>query len=93
MQTASTHFCDRMKEWVTLSTVIGCHLCKSSREISLLLNMSQPTVSGILTELHGMAPSKAMAGEQIPWVIRFFKVTPSFAIMQLYTFLVFSQAA
>ncbi|CAI9580860.1 unnamed protein product [Staurois parvus] len=31
-------------------TVIGCHLCnKSIREISLLLNIPQSTVSGIIT--------------------------------------------
>ncbi|CAI9557435.1 unnamed protein product, partial [Staurois parvus] len=31
-------------------TVIGCHLCnKSTREISLLLNIPQSTVSGIIT--------------------------------------------
>ena len=51
-----------MKEWVTLrgsgnlkefqcGTVIGCHLCnKSSREISLLLNIPQSTVSCIITK-------------------------------------------
>ncbi|CAI9571694.1 unnamed protein product, partial [Staurois parvus] len=32
-------------------TVIGCHLCnKSIREISLLLNIPQSTVSGIITK-------------------------------------------
>ncbi|CAI9613150.1 unnamed protein product, partial [Staurois parvus] len=31
-------------------TVIGCHLCKSIREISLLLNIPRSTVSGILTK-------------------------------------------
>ncbi|CAI9551602.1 unnamed protein product [Staurois parvus] len=32
-------------------TVIGCHLCnKSIREISLLLNIPQTTVSGIITK-------------------------------------------
>ncbi|CAI9575558.1 unnamed protein product [Staurois parvus] len=33
------------------STVIGCHLCnKSIREISLLLNPPQSTVTGIITK-------------------------------------------
>ncbi|CAI9592739.1 unnamed protein product, partial [Staurois parvus] len=33
------------------STVIGCHLCnKSISEISLLLNILQSTVSGIITK-------------------------------------------
>ena len=31
-------------------TVIGCHLCKSSREISWLLNVLQSTFSGIMTK-------------------------------------------
>ncbi|CAI9604635.1 unnamed protein product [Staurois parvus] len=32
-------------------TVIGCHLCnKSIRDISLLLNITQPTVSGFITK-------------------------------------------
>ncbi|CAI9570069.1 unnamed protein product [Staurois parvus] len=32
-------------------TVTGCHLCnKSSREISLLLNIPRSTVSGIITK-------------------------------------------
>ncbi|CAI9594254.1 unnamed protein product [Staurois parvus] len=32
-------------------TVIGCHLCnKSIHEISLLLNIPQSTVSGIITK-------------------------------------------
>ncbi|CAI9618139.1 unnamed protein product [Staurois parvus] len=29
-------------------TVIGCHLCKSIHEISLLLNIPRSTVSGII---------------------------------------------
>ncbi|CAI9595258.1 unnamed protein product [Staurois parvus] len=31
-------------------TLIGCHLCKSIHEISLLLNIPQSTVSGIITK-------------------------------------------
>ncbi|CAI9615743.1 unnamed protein product [Staurois parvus] len=55
MQTASTNNCERMGHSQELSefkrgTVIGCHLCnKSSREISLLLNIPRLTVSGIIT--------------------------------------------
>ncbi|CAI9597576.1 unnamed protein product [Staurois parvus] len=34
-----------------MGTVIGCHLCnKSIHEISLLLNIPQSTVSGIVTK-------------------------------------------
>ncbi|CAI9566113.1 unnamed protein product, partial [Staurois parvus] len=34
-----------------LGTVIGCHLCnKSIHDISLLLNIPRPTVSGIITK-------------------------------------------
>ncbi|CAI9591343.1 unnamed protein product [Staurois parvus] len=56
MQTASTNICERMGRSQELSefkrgTVIGCHLCnKSIREISLLLNIPQSTVSGIITK-------------------------------------------
>ena len=55
MQTASTNICERMDRSQELSefqrgTVIGCHLCKSSREISSLLNIPQSTVSGIITK-------------------------------------------
>ncbi|CAI9600428.1 unnamed protein product, partial [Staurois parvus] len=54
MQTASTNICERMGHSQELSefkhgTVIGCHLCnKSIRDISLLLNIPRPTVSGII---------------------------------------------
>ncbi|CAI9579372.1 unnamed protein product [Staurois parvus] len=55
MQTASTNICERMGCSQKLSefkhgTVIGCHLCKSIREISLLLNIPQSPVSGIITK-------------------------------------------
>ena len=56
MQTAFTNICERMGHSQELiefqhGTVIGCHLCnKSSREISLLLNIPQSTVSGIITK-------------------------------------------
>ncbi|CAI9618156.1 unnamed protein product [Staurois parvus] len=56
MQTASTNICERMGHSQELSefkcdTMIGCHLCsKSIREISLLLNIPQSTVSGIITK-------------------------------------------
>ncbi|CAI9602908.1 unnamed protein product [Staurois parvus] len=56
MQTAPTNICERMDHSQELSefkrgTVIGCHLCNKSiiSEISLLLNISQSTVSGIIT--------------------------------------------
>ncbi|CAI9612922.1 unnamed protein product [Staurois parvus] len=53
MQTASTHICDRMGRSQELGefnrdTMIGCHLCKSICEISLLLNIPQSTVSSII---------------------------------------------
>ncbi|CAI9561378.1 unnamed protein product [Staurois parvus] len=56
MQTASTNICERVGRFQELSefkrgTVIGCHLCnKSIREISLLLNILQSAVSGIITK-------------------------------------------
>ncbi|CAI9569707.1 unnamed protein product, partial [Staurois parvus] len=56
MQTASTNICERMGRSQELSefkrgTVIGCHLCnKSIHEISLLVNIPQSTVSGIITK-------------------------------------------
>ncbi|CAI9601430.1 unnamed protein product, partial [Staurois parvus] len=56
MQTASTNICERMGHPQELSefkrgTMIGCHLCnKSICEISLLLNIPRPTVSGIVTK-------------------------------------------
>ncbi|CAI9544044.1 unnamed protein product [Staurois parvus] len=56
MRTASTNICERMGRSQELSefkrgTVIGCHLCnKSIHEISLLLNIPQSTVSGIITK-------------------------------------------
>ncbi|CAI9534084.1 unnamed protein product, partial [Staurois parvus] len=56
MQTASTNICERMGRSQELSefkcgTVIGCHLCnKSICEISLVLNIPQSTVSGIITK-------------------------------------------
>ncbi|CAI9588372.1 unnamed protein product [Staurois parvus] len=55
MQTASTKICERMGRSQELSefkhgTVIGGHLYnKSIRKISLLLNIPQSTVSGIIT--------------------------------------------
>ncbi|CAI9624362.1 unnamed protein product [Staurois parvus] len=54
MQTASTDICERMGHSQELSefkrgTMIGCHLYnKSIHEISLLLNIPQSTVSGII---------------------------------------------
>ncbi|CAI9589852.1 unnamed protein product [Staurois parvus] len=56
MQTASTNICERMGCSQELSevkhgTVIDCHLCnKSIREISLLLNIPQSTVSSNITK-------------------------------------------
>ncbi|CAI9577743.1 unnamed protein product, partial [Staurois parvus] len=56
MQIASTNICERMGYSQELSvfkrgTMIGCDLCnKSIREISLLLNIPLPTVSGIITK-------------------------------------------
>ncbi|CAI9599342.1 unnamed protein product, partial [Staurois parvus] len=56
MQTASTNICERMGRSQELTelkrgTAIGCHLCnKSIHEISLLLNIPQSTVSGIITK-------------------------------------------
>ncbi|CAI9566414.1 unnamed protein product [Staurois parvus] len=56
MQTAFTNICERMGCFQELTafkrgTVIGCHLCnKSIRDISLLLNIPQSTVSGIITK-------------------------------------------
>ncbi|CAI9618055.1 unnamed protein product [Staurois parvus] len=56
MQTASTNICERMGRSQELiefkrGTVMGCHLCnKSIRDISLLLNIPQSTVSGIITK-------------------------------------------
>ncbi|CAI9592066.1 unnamed protein product, partial [Staurois parvus] len=56
MQTASTNICKRMGRSQELSefkrsTVIGCHQCnKPIREISLLINIPQSTVSGIITK-------------------------------------------
>ncbi|CAI9541514.1 unnamed protein product, partial [Staurois parvus] len=56
MQTASTNIGERISHSQELSefklgTVIGCHLCnKSMHEISLLLNIPQSTVSGIITK-------------------------------------------
>ncbi|CAI9597994.1 unnamed protein product [Staurois parvus] len=56
MQTASTHICERMGRSQELSefkcgAMIGFHLCNMSiHEISLLLNISQSTVSGITTK-------------------------------------------
>ncbi|CAI9594318.1 unnamed protein product [Staurois parvus] len=56
MHTASTNICERMERSQELSefkrgNVIGCHLCnKSIPEISLLLNIPQSTVSGVITK-------------------------------------------
>ncbi|CAI9570668.1 unnamed protein product [Staurois parvus] len=56
MQTASTNICEKMGLSQELSefkcgALIGCHLCnKSIQEISLLLNIPQSTVSGIITK-------------------------------------------
>ncbi|CAI9564142.1 unnamed protein product [Staurois parvus] len=56
MQTASKNICERMGRSQELSefkcgTMIGCHPCnKSIHEISLLLNISQSTVGGIITK-------------------------------------------
>ncbi|CAI9586843.1 unnamed protein product, partial [Staurois parvus] len=70
MQTASTNICDRMGRSQELSefkygTVIGCHLCiKSIREISLLLNISWSTVSGIITKWKqlGITATQSLSG-------------------------------
>ncbi|CAI9593088.1 unnamed protein product [Staurois parvus] len=54
MQTASTYICERMGHSQELSEfkrgiVIGCHLCnKFIRIMSLLLNIPQSAVSGII---------------------------------------------
>ncbi|CAI9547872.1 unnamed protein product, partial [Staurois parvus] len=56
MQTGSTNICERMGCSQELSefmrgTLISCHLCnKSICEISLLLNIPQSTVNGIITK-------------------------------------------
>ncbi|CAI9579574.1 unnamed protein product, partial [Staurois parvus] len=56
MQTASTNICEGMGRSQKLSefkrgTVIGYHLCnKPIHQISLLLNIPQSTVSGIITK-------------------------------------------
>ncbi|CAI9586976.1 unnamed protein product, partial [Staurois parvus] len=56
MQTAFTNICERMGCSQELSefkrgTMIGCHLCnKSIRDMSLLLNIPQATVSGNITK-------------------------------------------
>ncbi|CAI9547543.1 unnamed protein product [Staurois parvus] len=56
MQTVSTNICERMGCSQDLSefkcgTIIGCHLCNQSIcEISLLINIPQSTVSGIITK-------------------------------------------
>ncbi|CAI9611775.1 unnamed protein product [Staurois parvus] len=56
MQTDYAKICERMGRSQELSefkrsTVIGCHLCnKSIHEISLLLNIPQSTVGGIITK-------------------------------------------
>ncbi|CAI9561450.1 unnamed protein product [Staurois parvus] len=56
MQTASTNIYERIVYSQELSefkhgTLIGCHLCnKSIHEISLLLNIPQTSVSGIITK-------------------------------------------
>ncbi|CAI9576457.1 unnamed protein product [Staurois parvus] len=56
MQPASTNNCERIGRSQELSefrhgAMIGCHLCnKSIRKISSLLNIPQPTVSGIITK-------------------------------------------
>ncbi|CAI9535166.1 unnamed protein product [Staurois parvus] len=88
MQTASTNICERMGRSRELSefkrgTVIGCHLCnKSICEISLLLNIPQSTVSGVITkwkqlgtaatELQsaGSAHAEAHNAEKLPIVCR-----------------------
>ncbi|CAI9582631.1 unnamed protein product, partial [Staurois parvus] len=63
MQTDSTNICERMGRSQELSefklgTVIGCHLCnKSIREISLLLNIPQSTVGGIITKWKQLVPT------------------------------------
>ncbi|CAI9603717.1 unnamed protein product, partial [Staurois parvus] len=55
MHTTSTNICERMGRSQELSefkrgTMIGCHHCnKSICETSLLLNISQSTVRGIIT--------------------------------------------
>ncbi|CAI9563266.1 unnamed protein product, partial [Staurois parvus] len=67
MQTASTNICERMGCSQELSefkrgTVIGCHLYnKSICEISLLLNIPQSTVSGIITKWKQLGPNSNSA--------------------------------
>ncbi|CAI9617935.1 unnamed protein product [Staurois parvus] len=55
MQTAFTNICERMGHSQELcdskrGTVIGCRLCKSICDISLLLNIPRSTVSGVITK-------------------------------------------
>ncbi|CAI9589908.1 unnamed protein product, partial [Staurois parvus] len=56
MQTAFTNICERMGHSQELSqfqrgTMISCHLCnKSIHGISLLINIPQQNVSGIITK-------------------------------------------
>ncbi|CAI9615757.1 unnamed protein product [Staurois parvus] len=56
MKTAATNICERMGRSQELSefksgTVIDCHLCnKSILEVSLPLNITRSTVSGIIAK-------------------------------------------
>ncbi|CAI9563033.1 unnamed protein product, partial [Staurois parvus] len=79
MQTASTNICERMGRSQELSefkrgTMIGCHLCnKSIREISLILNIPQSTVSGIITKWKQLRTTATQP--QSEWVQRMLKHT------------------
>ncbi|CAI9590965.1 unnamed protein product [Staurois parvus] len=70
MQTTSTNICERMGRSQELSefkrgTVIGCHLCnKSIREISLLLNIPQSPVSGIITKWKQLGTTATQPGSE-----------------------------
>ena len=69
MQTVSTNMCERLGRSQELSgsqsgTVIGCHL--SSCEISLLLNIPQSTVSGIITKWKRLGTTATQPGRGRP---------------------------
>ncbi|CAI9616474.1 unnamed protein product [Staurois parvus] len=86
MQTASTNICERMGRSLGLSefkhgTVICCHLCNMSiHEISLLLNIPQSTVSGIIIKWKqlGTTTTQPQSGEthkMTEWAQRMLKRT------------------
>ncbi|CAI9595305.1 unnamed protein product, partial [Staurois parvus] len=88
MQTASTNICERMgrsqeRNEFKRGAVIGCHLCnKSIRETSLLLNIPQSTVSGIITKWKQLGttatqPQSGRPRKMTEWVQRMLKYTVS----------------